>query len=281
MADADLEETFLCDLLRTESSDEEGPPPNELKFDVYKRYVPYDVAGDPDSLPPLPCAELWGPRELSLALVQSHHSLWGEYVYNAARWMADLIDDRSLAVRGRHVCELGAGAGLPSIVAALNGAKTVVISDYGTDADVGLLRAIEHNIAYAQPHSSASMHALSYIWGQPVDRFVDVLAEYGSLKFDFVLVADCIFNRSEHRRLLSSIKGLLREGSGECAVTFSHHDPHKRELDLNFFALAREEFGFDVECVAQQERLAYPFLLGDNWDSERGFVYFYRLRLPV
>lgn len=65
---------------------------------------------------------------LSLALVKKHHSLWGEYIYNAARVISDCIENGVMDVKGKSVLELGAGAGLPSLIAALNGASTVVVS---------------------------------------------------------------------------------------------------------------------------------------------------------
>lgn len=47
-------------------------------------------------------------------------------------------------IRNKNVLELGAGAGLPSLVAAVLGAQKVVVTDY-PDAD--LISNIEHNIA--------------------------------------------------------------------------------------------------------------------------------------
>lgn len=60
--------------------------------------------------------------------------------------LADLFDrDAAGTCEGRSVLELGAGAGLPSLICALNGASTVVISDYQNphSEDSVLVRAIE------------------------------------------------------------------------------------------------------------------------------------------
>ena len=51
--------------------------------------------------------------------------------------------DATRLVHGRTVLELGAGAGLPSIVAAKLGARMVVVSDY---ADVELVENLRYNI---------------------------------------------------------------------------------------------------------------------------------------
>ncbi len=54
-----------------------------------------------------------------------HHSLWAHCLWNASVVLSRFIDQGQVAVRGRSVLELGAGAAVPSIVAALNGATHV------------------------------------------------------------------------------------------------------------------------------------------------------------
>jgi len=44
---------------------------------------------------------------LRLALVSQHHSLWAEYVYNAARVLADRINDGRIDCRRMRCLELG------------------------------------------------------------------------------------------------------------------------------------------------------------------------------
>jgi nicotinamide N-methyltransferase len=46
-------------------------------------------------------------------------------------------------VKGKTVLELGAGAGLPSLVCALNGASQVVVTDY---PDAELIENLRYNI---------------------------------------------------------------------------------------------------------------------------------------
>lgn len=51
---------------------------------------------------------------------------------------ADMItDEKEFDVRGKTVLEMGAGAGLPGLVSALEGAGEVVLSDYPAEK-VGL-----------------------------------------------------------------------------------------------------------------------------------------------
>ena len=77
-----------------------------------------------------------GSRGDALTLVTAARSpLWGHLVWNAARVIADYIDSDPQIVHGKQVAELGAGAGLPSLISALNGAAYVMMTDF-PDADL-------------------------------------------------------------------------------------------------------------------------------------------------
>eukprot|EP00981_Chlorochromonas_danica_P010628 scaffold3290_cov165-Ochromonas_danica.AAC.71 len=274
---------------------------------------------------------------LNLALLDQHHSLWAEFIYNAARVLCDIMvgsggetivfNSSSLTVglppividRQDRCLELGAGAGLPGLIAAMCGARMVVISDYGNDLDLNLLYPIDHNIAYIKqsvvPTLSCDVTGVAYTWGYPVqplvyphqcyersDTVLD-LSDYQHYvssktaarlppgedvviheedKFDKIFLADLIFNRSEHRKLLWTVSKSLRRGSGRCYVSFSHHDPAKAPLDLVFFTLAAgEEFGFLVEKIGSVQRPTYPFRMSDGLDEKRGDVHLYVLSLPA
>jgi len=85
-------------------------------------------------------------RTLTLRLVGQSaleaHTLW-----NGARVAADHLDAQPALVRGRAVLELGAGAGLPSLVAGLLGARAVVVSDY---PDLDLVANLQANVDACQ-----------------------------------------------------------------------------------------------------------------------------------
>jgi nicotinamide N-methyltransferase len=72
--------------------------------------------------------------------------LWGHMLWNAGRVMADYLTEHAgQFVKDRYVLEFGAGAGLPSFVAAMKGAKRVVVTDYPYGDAVGNLAwNIEH-----------------------------------------------------------------------------------------------------------------------------------------
>jgi nicotinamide N-methyltransferase len=61
----------------------------------------------------------------------------GHLVWNAGHTIAKFLEDnKSLYLLDKNVLEFGAGAGLPGIVAALNGASRVMITDY---PDIGMI----------------------------------------------------------------------------------------------------------------------------------------------
>ena len=213
------------------------------------------------------------PRELSLALLKKHHSLWGEFIYNAARVMSDRIDNGEINVSGLRVLELGAGAGLPGIIAALNGASHTVISDY---ADEDLIRVIELNI---KEHCTdrQNVAACGFTFGENPQELL--LLGGGESRFDVVLMADLLFNRSEHEKLLRTLHQVLVPVTGEAWCIFSHHDPLKAPQDLNFFERAERDFGFSVTRVGEEIRQSYPFVQKDGLDERRGVVNIYRLSL--
>ena len=178
-------------------SDSDEEQKTELKYDTFSRK---------------------NGEELVMALVKKHHSLWGEYIYNAARVVAEWIDQGkhpAFDCKGKRVLELGAGAGLPGLMAGLCGASLVCLTDYGTEFDRGLLEAMEKNILdfrakYPLELAGTDLCAAPYIWGNAVDRLLESSflesrkdsedephGGASSTRFDIVIMADCIFNRSE------------------------------------------------------------------------------------
>lgn len=82
------------------------------------------------------------PLTITLHLVgysptEAHH-LW-----NGARVLAEYLEAHPREVRGKTVLELGAGAGLPSLVGAVLGARCVLMTDY---PDVDIVQTMWRNI---------------------------------------------------------------------------------------------------------------------------------------
>lgn len=157
--------------------------------------------------------------------------------------MSDYIDSHRDEFVGRSVVELGAGAGLPSLLATRFGAQPVICTDY---PDSELIDNIEKNIQRFQLHQC---HARGFLWGSPVQELLDL--NKGRL-FDVVIMCDVIFNHSEHRKLLRSVVELMSP-QGVCWCVFSHYRPWMQEQDLALLQLARDEYSLSVTLVQQHQ----------------------------
>ncbi|CAN8097895.1 unnamed protein product [Discula destructiva] len=211
------------------------------------------------------------------------------YLWNGARVISDYFQVNPDVVRGKTVLELGAGAGLPSIVAAVQGAKKVVMTDY---PDVDIVEVMWKNIngcellpaaGQGQRDSAAAgddesgggeagrrrqdaLVAQGYIWGRSA---APLLAELpaGYAGFDVLVLADLLFRHSEHGHLLDTIRDTLAKGpESKALVFFTSYRPWLRHKDLAFFDLARER-GFVVEQILERV-MERPMFDNDPGDEE-------------
>jgi EEF1A N-terminal glycine/lysine methyltransferase len=70
---------------------------------------------------------LYSEKKELVVEVVGQHPLWGHYLWNAGIALARHFEEHSGCVEGKQVIELGAGAGLPSIVSVFMGAKLVCL----------------------------------------------------------------------------------------------------------------------------------------------------------
>ncbi|CDO92866.1 unnamed protein product [Kluyveromyces dobzhanskii CBS 2104] len=196
-------------------------------------------------------------KEIKLRLVGSS-PLWGHLLWNAGIYTAKHMDRHPEEVQGKFVLELGAAGALPSIVAALLGAKKVVSTDY-PDADLisNIQYNVDHNV-YGGEELSKNEKASSeqvakrktvvegYIWGNSYEPILKHLPE-GQEKFDLIILSDLVFNHTEHKKLFKTTKDLLKE-DGKALVVFSPHRPWLLENDLAFFKDCYE-FGLKSELI--------------------------------
>ena len=184
--------------------------------------------------------------------------------------MANYLDSHKSMVQGKRVIELGAAAALPSLICAINGASWVAMTDY---PDPELIQNIQKNVNLNLSKDVAARTIVQgFQWGQDVSH----LTANGS--FDLILMADLIFNHTEHGSLLSSSKKLLSPG-GCIFTTFSHHVVKWADRDMKFFDKA-VELGFQVEKLGEETwGCMFPDDEGD--EKVRSTVHLYKLTLMI
>ncbi|KAJ6181320.1 hypothetical protein N7519_011781 [Penicillium mononematosum] len=79
-------------------------------------------------------------QKVRVRLVGSH-PLYGNLLWNAGRTSSHYIEEHTEdLIRNKDVLEIGAAAGVPSIVSAIQGARTVVLTDYPDPDLVGNMK---------------------------------------------------------------------------------------------------------------------------------------------
>ena len=176
-----------------------------------------------------------GRSHIITRLVGSH-PLWGHHLYvivmryagvlmsnrwNTSRTLSSYLLENPSLVEGKRVLELGAGAGLPSIVCSLAGADRVVVTDY---PDEKLVKNLAYNLDVNVPEdrrgvvteavSAAWMSGCvrqrvgliekGHVWGQDTKPLMSILegpsssgrTEDGGM-CDLLLLSDLVFNHSQ------------------------------------------------------------------------------------
>ncbi|CAR28129.1 hypothetical protein ZYGR_0N06200 [Zygosaccharomyces rouxii] len=211
------------------------PPPPEAHFADYEREY---VSKESDSQ----------NKKVQLRLV-GKSPLWGHMLWNAGIYTAKHLDKHPGLVKGKNVLELGAAAALPTVVCGLIGANKVVSTDY---PEPELIQNIQYNVdhelyggkPFSQDSNDRKVVVEGYIWG---NEYEPILSHTGGSKFDLIILSDCVFNHTEHRKLLRCIKDLLAN-DGKALVVFSPHRPRLLDVDLSFFETAKE-FGLAPEFI--------------------------------
>ncbi|KAJ3003274.1 hypothetical protein NUW54_g5385 [Trametes sanguinea] len=192
--------------------------------------------------------------------------------WNASRAFASYLDDHPELYQGGSVLELGAGGALPGIVAAKNGARTVVLTDY---PDAALIDNILHNVRANIPEGDrGGVHVEGYIWGHPVEPLLRFLPDDVEEKaFDLIILSDLIFNHSQHDAMLKSCDVALSQRRGTdgtdasgkkspsapCLLVFyTHHRPHLAHRDMAFFTKAQERGWHCEEILTRKYPPMFP-----------------------
>lgn len=155
----------------------------------------------------------------------------GDAVWASAEYLATRVLNGNIDVAGLRVLECGAGAGLPSITCARQGAS-VVATDAPTAASIFCLAlsGIKHGF---------SVRPLR--WGDSLDQL-----------FDLILAADCIYDPASHVPLLTTMKCSLKP-TAQAIVAFAFHGNAPDAAVLHFFALAQQYFVVRYLGVSQHQ----------------------------
>lgn len=164
--------------------------------------------------------------------------------------------------------ELGAGAGLPSLICASIGARLVVVTDY---PDPDLVKNLWANVdEYYQGKGGEERRIVveGYCWGNDASPLLKHLPPSQKTKgFEVLILADLLFNHSEHRKLVATIEATLQKTEeAKALVFFTPYRPWLYEQDMAFFDLARER-GFVVEKVLE-EKMEKVMFESDPGDEE-------------
>ncbi|KAJ6442061.1 nucleotide binding protein [Purpureocillium lavendulum] len=240
-----------------------------------------------------------GGKAVTLHLV-GHSPTEAHHLWNGAKFISDYLeDDPATRVRGKTVLELGAAAGLPSLAAAILGARRVVMTDFpDPDLVANMQKNIDECDATVEPAGSvaARVHAMGFVWGADPEPLLARLsggnngeapgAATGAAadpesskvasapRFDVLVLADLLFRHSEHGALVKTIKETMAR-DGAAYVFFTSYRPWKQDLDMGFFDVARNA-GLAVEQVSER-KLEKPLFENDPGDLDvqktvKGFV---------
>lgn len=90
------------------------------------------------------------------------------------------------------------------------------------------------------------------MWGSPVSPLLHHLpVEASSAGFDILILADLLFNHSEHEKLIATIEQTLKKTpEARALVFFTPYRPWLLEKDMAFFTLAKDR-GFIVEQIME------------------------------
>lgn len=246
-----------------------SPAPEDTSIDTSLFADPEDFY--PPSPPPTTQTHTLPNTSQTLTVhLVGHSPLEAHRLWNGSRVISDFFGSSpSTTVAGRSVLEIGAGAGLPSIVAALLGASRVVVTDF---PDPDLVANLWKNIDAAgllpeeEDWEKGVIVADGFVWGADPARLLARLPE-GQKGFDVLILADLLFRHSEHGKLADTISATLRKSRDSKAyVFFTSYRPWLQHKDLAFFDVVRDR-GFVVDKIVER-KMDRPLFENDPGDED-------------
>lgn len=163
-------------------------------------------------------------------------SLFAHHIWKASILLSKILLESHGNLQGKNVLEFGAGAGIPSIVAARLGAN-VVASDY-PDADI--IKKLHINL---EANTKSKPRVIGHNWGARDDELFPNGQPF--MKFDIILIADTLWMSHQHLNLLADLQVLLEDDGQILGVAGLHSG---RDTFDAFFRKAAE-FDFEVKCL--------------------------------
>ncbi|KAK1147454.1 hypothetical protein N8T08_001536 [Aspergillus melleus] len=159
----------------------------------------------------------------------------GQLDADTAMWLA----------KGHSVLELGAGAGLPSVICSLAGSSPVTITDHPSSP--ALTGAITSNIDHNIPPSKQSTVSMQpHEWGTLTS---DPWALSAKGTYTRIIAADCYWMRSQHENLARTMLWFLAPG-GKVWVVAGFHTG--RPIVAGFFETA-VKLGLEIERIHERD----------------------------
>jgi len=181
-----------------------------------------------------------------LSVDAAANGLFADNLWPGCFVMADFLASNEFVCRNKTTLELGAGSALPSVVAGVLGARTVVVTDYPEQSVINnieeVMRMNRIEQAVVRPH----------LWGNSA---ANLTACVENALFDVLLLAEVLWKDTHHLhdQLLQSVSQTLDRSHGVAIMTFVHRETesHTAGNDLEFFTLAEEKYGIHSKCLGQ------------------------------
>lgn len=131
----------------------------------------------------------------------------------------------------------------------------VVVTDY---PDLDLVKNLHANVEeyYSSKQSEKRrIVAEGYCWGNDATPLLVHLLQFKTQTpgFEVLILADLLFNHSEHGKLVATIEATLQKTKeAKALVFFTPYRPWLYEKDMAFFDLAKEN-GFVVEKILEEK----------------------------
>ncbi|CAB3403114.1 unnamed protein product [Caenorhabditis bovis] len=131
--------------------------------------------------------------------ITTHKYEGGFKIWECTIDLCEYIEENSEFFQGKNVLELGCGAALPSILAAIHGANEVVVQDFNASVIEFFTMP---NLASNEHHAKLSSFAIA--WDEVAEKVAN-------RHFDVILSSETIYNEADYMHLHNAIAATLAE----------------------------------------------------------------------